>query len=302
MIKFLLIFLINALYAFVGPSEPMLAEKRADLVVFSYNRPMQLYAFLKSVSLFMSNIHHTSVLYRTDVEFAEAYEEIKSFFPKIEFVKQGFNPRQDFKPLLLQCFMKTDAQYILFAVDDDLVKEPVNLSECMEAMERSGAYCFFLRLGENITRHYNADDVRLTPPPSIEEQEGILKYYMNNGCYGDWRYCNNVDMTLYKKKDIYSFFVSGVYTSPNTLESEWARGQNLHAHGLFFKRSKIFSLPINRVQTDFNNHYEGTFSASELLQMWQAGMEMDLAPYMYLDNSCAFVSLKPTFIPRKRCE
>ncbi len=169
-------------------------------------------------------------------------------------------------------------------------------------MERTGAYCFFLRLGENITRQYNQDQVRLTLPPSFEVQEGIFEYYMNNGCYGDWRYCNNVDMTLYKKETVYPFFLSAAYTSPNTLESAWAGEQNLHANGLFFKQSKMFSLPINVVQTDFSNPHEGTFSADKLLEMWQAGMEMDLEPYMHLDNSCAFVSLKPTFTKRKQCE
>jgi hypothetical protein len=272
---------------------------KTDLIIFSYDRPMQLYALLKSVSLNVSHIHQTFILYRTsDSEIACAYEELESAFPKIQFVKQGENPQNDFKPLLLKCFRATSAEYILFAVDDDIVKEPVDLSECIHALEMSNAYCFFLRLGENVTRQYQNPDVPLFPPPSTNVQGNILKYYLNDGCGGDWRYPNNLDMTLYKKERIASFFFTASYSSPNTLESEWAARQTLSDYGLYFKTSKIFSTPINVVQTDFLNPHEGTFSAKELFELWKEGYEFDLTPYLSFNNSSAFVTLKPTFLKR----
>ncbi|MCX5921936.1 MAG: hypothetical protein NTX86_01250 [Candidatus Dependentiae bacterium] len=270
---------------------------KTDLIIFSYNRPLQLHALLESLTIFVSNLNEIYVLYRVNNEqFDHAYEEIKAIFPRINFVKQGNNPRNDFKPLLLQCFFASPAAYILFAVDDDIVKDYVDMRTCTEALEATNAYCFFLRLGKNIVKQYG-QNISLTLPPCVEVKKNIFNYYIKNGI-GDWRYPNNVDMTVYKKSTVAPFFQNANYHSPNTLEAMWAAQQNLNTYGLFFETSKMFALPINIIQEDWYTTHENSFTAQELLHLWQDGYAMNLAPFHNLNNPCAFVAIPPTFIKR----
>ncbi len=272
--------------------------KSADLIIFSYDRPLQIYALLESIDRFVTNLNQTSVLYRvSNQDILEAYEGIKEMYPKIHWVKQGATPRQDFRPLLLQCISSSPADYVVFAVDDDIVKNYIDIEECVEAMEISNAYCFYFRLGDNITVQYNSE-IPLIPPKRTQVKENIFQYYLNDGNYGDWRYPNNLDMTLYKKSRILPVFTTMAYHSPNTLEGNWSGKADLNDFGLFYNTSRMFSLPINMVQEDWINPCEGTFSAKELFQFWKEGLKMDLELYYFLNNSCPFVSQKPTFIPK----
>ena len=125
--------------------------KNTDLIIFSFNRPMQLYAVLECTHKYFANLNNTYVLYRTSSQsYENAYDEIKIIFNQVHFVKQGNNPRADFKPLLLQCFFDSPAEYIMFSVDDDIVRDFVDIAECIDAMEKFDAYGFYLKLGENI--------------------------------------------------------------------------------------------------------------------------------------------------------
>lgn len=286
-------------YSIIKAQEHTKPDKKADLIIFSFDRPLQLFALLESVQTNVTNLNHIYVLLRTSSqEYDAAYQQVKNAFPRIQFIEQGNNPRQDFKPLLLQGFFGSSAEFILFAVDDDIVKEVVDINECINAMQEKNAYCFFLRLGTNITQQYG-QNISLLTPPCIEVKKNIFKYYINDGNYGDWRYPNNVDMTLYKKSNIEPFFVHGDYSSPNTLEANWAAQQNLHQYGLFFKTSKMFALPLNIVQQDWTTSNQGTFDSTKLLTLWQDGFIMDLSRFYGLNNSCAFVDQEPTFIAKK---
>jgi len=289
--KFLILFLPFFLFSIEN-------SKTADLIIFSYNRPLQILALLESIDKFVSNLNQISVLYRVGNEdISKAYDQIIELYPKIQWVKQGLFPRQDFKPLLLECIAGTSAEYVVFAVDDDIVKDHIDMEECVDALEKTNAFCFYFRLGDNITVQYNSE-VALIPPKRTEVKKNIFLYYLDDGNHGDWRYPNNLDMTLYKKERILPFFKTGTYHSPNTLEGNWAGISNLNDYGLFYKQSKMFSLPINMVQEDWINPCERTFSAQELLEFWKEGLKMDLEPYHFLNNSCPFVSQKPTFKKR----
>ena len=294
--KYCLVVLLTVFMPLKNFSLAESSEKNADLIVFSYNRPLQLYALLESTYRFMHNLNKIHVLYRVgNNEYNAAYNDLITQFPSVHFVKQGNNPRGDFKPLLLKCFYDTPAKYILFAVDDDIVKDDVDVQECCAALEETNSYCFFLRLGENITKQYGQPTICLTTPPCVEIKKDIFKYWLNDGCYGLWRYPNNVDMTMFKKSDVESFFKHSGYHSPNTLEANWAAQENLQCYGLFYKTSKMFSLPINTVQEDWVCACEFSYSASDLLKLWQDGYGFNLDQYAHMNCSSSFVSEKPTF-------
>ena len=271
--------------------------KTADLIIFSYHRPMQLHAVLSSVQKYISNLNQIYVLYRTDnQEYETAYQEVQELFSQVKFVKQGPDPRADFKPLLLQCFFGSTAEYLIFGVDDDIVKDFVDIDECIAAMEESGAQGLYLRLGKNIVRQYG-QDLQLKVPPHVPVREDIYKFQFKDGI-GDWCYPNNVDMTLYKKSDIATFLRNASYSSPNTLESTWSGLADVNKFGLFFSSSKQFTLPMNIVQQDWVIAHENLFTAAELLVKWQEGLTMDIEQFYKVPNDCAFMGYEPAFIAR----
>jgi len=273
-------------------------NKTADLIIFSFHRPMQLYALLETVFKYFSKLNKIYVLYRTDTqEYEAAYQEIQATFPRIQFVKQGINPRADFKPLLLQCFYGSSAEYVCFAVDDDIVKDYVNIHECVQALEKTDAYGFYLRLGTNICRQYY-DHAHPPVPPHAKIKNDILKYQFKNGT-SDWRYPHTVDMTIFKKSKIEYFYKNENYTSPNTLESAWVNFADLNQYGLFFKISKMFTLPLNIVQQDWWCPNENSFSVEDLFIKWKNGLKIDIRPFDQIMNNCTFMGYRPNFIPRK---
>jgi hypothetical protein len=129
--------------------------QKADLVIFSFNRPLQLYALLESLEKHCQGISETHVIYRaSDDTFDCGYRLVMEDFNHVHYHKQGENPQQDFKPLTLHGAFESPSNYIIFAVDDIVVKESVDLTQCICALEKYNAYGFYLRLGKNLTQCY----------------------------------------------------------------------------------------------------------------------------------------------------
>lgn len=290
--KFCLMFFLTACLA-----SACVASPKADLVIFSFDRPLQLYTLLASTDKYFSNLNKTFVLCRaSDQAFVDAYQEVNDIFSHVHFVKQGSEPKKDFKPLLLQCFDGSDADYILFAIDDDIVTDYADINTCVSALEDTGAHGFYLRLGMNINYSY-IHGKSLTLPPLQEVTKGIYTFRFQDG-QASWGYPNNVDMTIFKKSDIESAFKNGRYHSPNTLESIFSRQADRSKFGLCFEFSKKMNIPLNLVQEDWHNKHEDLFSAQELLDKWREGLTIDFEQCYQIKNSSCFVPYVPTFVQR----
>jgi hypothetical protein len=274
-----------------GPSQT------ADLLIFSFNRPLQLYAVLESVEKYITNLNKIYVLYRrSSYQYEQAYQEVHQRFPQVTMVRQGHDPRGDFKPLLLQCFDGSSAEYIMFSVDDDIVKDYVDITRCVQAMQKYNAYGFYLRLGTNITKQYGVD-IPLMIPASEPIEEDILRFRFSDG-FGDWAYPNNVDMTIFKKSDIQSFFRDVPYSSPNTLESSWSGMANLDAYGLCYTVSKKFTLLLNTIQKDFIIAQKDAISTQKLFIKWRQNFVLDISQFDHIYNDRALMEYQPVFISR----
>jgi hypothetical protein len=248
---------------------------KADLIIFSYDRPLQLYALLESVQKYMTGLSSTTVLYRaSSADYEHAYNQVYADFPEVKTLKQGADPKADFKPLTLQAFVSGSSPYILFAVDDIIVTDHVCIAECSRALEDAQAYGFYLRLGVNLDYCYSMGGAQalpnftriITPTQIAGPPETIYSWCFAQGQH-DWGYPHTVDMTVYRKKDVERDLQEMVYRSPNILEGRWyARASAVrHKCGLCFALSKIVNLPLNRVQHDYANRTMGSYSPAELL-------------------------------------
>lgn len=275
-------------------------EKKADMVIFSFNRPLQLYALLESIEEFVTDVGTLSVIYRASSQpFSIAYDELKQRFSHVSFVPQGSRPFEDFKVLTLQAAFKSPHDYVIFAVDDIIVTDHVSLLQCIEMLELRKAYGFFLRLGKNLSECYALNSAQALPAMQ-EVGDGICAWQFVQG-QGDWCYPNTVDMTLYRKKDIVTDFCAANYKAPYSLEASWSsRGRPmLQYYGLCFEHSKIVNLPLNIVQNEgWVNRSMNFLTPEQMLEIFNEGKKIDRKPLFKIDNKAAHMAYEPTFVER----
>lgn len=293
----LLLKLCIIIHCMTGSS--LLAQEQIDLVIFSKNRPLQLYAFLESCERYISGLSAVSVIYYADQPFVAAYDEVKATFPEAQFLQQKtVGSRGDFKTLTNQAVFQTDAPYIIFAVDDIIMIDAVDLQHCAQLLERYQAYGFYLRLGTDITECYS--ERRHTGRPPLKEREPDVYSWRFNQGTGDWGYPHTVDMTLFRKCDIQNYVRNMGYHSPNTLEGHWSgyAGSVMQRRGLCFTTSKMVNLPINLVQNDYNNRHGSEYDMQFLLEAFQQGLKMDIAPLHQFPHKAPHAEYAPTFVVR----
>lgn len=276
---------------------PSQIQKKVDLLIFSYNRPLQLYSCLESVQRYMSGLGTISVLYRADEShFAAGYEKVKQDFPEVAFVMQSAKPKKDFKPHVLDLAFSSPNPYILFGVDDNIVKDFVDLGLCAEILDRTGAYGVYLRLGKNI--HYSYQANRDQPvPPSVAVANGIYAWDLL-GAQADWGFPNSLDLAIYPKAQIKTAFKKMRFHTPNSLEFVWAKDfWPKSAVGLYFEQSKIINIPLNVVSRTGNPHMNA-FTPEELLAKFNQGLKIDIEPLYQMENASPHVDYLPRFVTR----
>ncbi len=291
----LLVFLLSFLAFFYQALA--IQPQQAAIIIFSFDRPLQLYSLLESINIFVKNINQKFVVYRTsDKEYEKAYREVQSAFSHITLIKQSDHPKQDFKPLLLKCFEACSTPYILFAVDDNLVIDYVDIDECITTLEKTNSYGFYLMLGTNVNEQSYQGKISL--PPLEKVQNNIFRYQFKQAI-GDWNYPHNFEMTIFRKSSIEPLLKNLSYTSPNTLEQNWCWKADSNKFGLIFDTSKIINIPLNLVQQDWHNPSQQSYSTKNLLEKWNQGLSIDITKVYKLNNTCLHVDYVPTFTKRK---
>lgn len=273
--------------------------QKVDMVIFSFDRPLQLYALLESVNTYVTGLETISVIYRASSdEFAYAYDCIHTDFPQVSFVKQGTHPREDFKPLTLHAIENVSSEYIVFAVDDNIIKDYVDLEACVELLKQTNAYGFYLRLGFNINHCYTQNHSQPIPPHQLVNND-VYAWSFKDGSY-DWGYPNTVDLTLFKKEDILPTIRTLSFYSPNVFECVWSQKANaiMHRIGLFYAESKIVNLPLNMVQEDWHNRNQQELLPAQQLELFFADKKIDIKPLYKIANQSPHMEYCPTLVDR----
>lgn len=281
-----------------------LSPEKADLLIFSYNRPMQLWALLESIDKYMKGLESIYVLYRSSSEpFAKAYDEVKAAFPSVQFIQQSEKPFQDFQPTTLDIlFNKTKSDYILFAVDDMIMKDSVNIPDCLKILEETKAYFFSLRLGKHIEYCYMGDF-----PEEVPHHLNLLGNFMAwqiDAAQGDWMSAESVDMNIFRKSDLKEPLTTIEFRNPNDLEwlwSEFFKKNKISRKriGVAYQTSKVLNIPLNLVNPSQNPNMN-SFTAEELLKKFNDGLKISIDPLHQIENPSVHFDYIPTFSPRKR--
>lgn len=275
-------------------------QYQTDLIIFSFKRPLQLYALLESLEEYVDGLSNIFVIYRADDQrYEEAYNKVKADFGSVHFIRQSVDhPEQDFKHIVVSLLENSPSDYIMFATDDDLVKDYISIQQCTRCLQKTHAYGFYLRLGMNIDYFYMLNRPEALPY-LIDIDDGI-KAWQFECATDEWAYAHTVDMTIYAKEEIKKALYTMNYSNPNTLEDRWAGCVN-HLKkrvGLCFDQSKIVNLPLNRVQNVFCNDRHMDMDPEELFELFNKGFKMDRRPFYQWNNRSVHAECQLKFIKR----
>jgi len=279
---------------------------KADFIIFSYDRPLQLYALLESTEKFVTGLQQIVVIYRTsEYDFDRGYALVRESFPYVTFVRQKREFARDFKELLLKALKNSQAHYIIFGVDDIVVKDHVDVSASIDAMIKYNAYGCFLRLCPDINYLYSWQ--RPQEVPALQQvQEGYVWRFCDAAPISDWAYAHTVDMTIYKKNEIMHPIAHHMdFYNPNTFEAQWNQGHLIKdvkkRHGFCYEATKIVNLPLNLVQNTHTKNPHMTdeeFKPKELLKLFLDGYKMDITKLFGIKNNSAHIEYQPIFVMR----
>lgn len=285
------------------PFQKPIESYTCDLVIFSYKRPMQLYALLESLQEYVTGLHHITVLYRTDDDrYEQAYSSVKNSFDSVLFIRQSNKPSKDFQSLFLQCLKKSISEYIMFATDDDIVLTQISIQDCIRALQKTHAYGFYLRLGKNLTRSYMANAHQ--PLPNFIPIDLSISAWQIDPSHDqrlfDWAYPNTVDMTMYPKNKIVTTLEDLCFNNPTSLEGNWTQLANSESSkiGLCFEQSKIVNIPANRVQDVSLINRNMEHDPQELLELFEQGFKIDRKSFHQWQNCSAHEEYELKFTQR----
>lgn len=247
-------------------------------LIFSRDRALQLDATLRSFRQHCRDPQtiQMAVLYaNTSLAFDRRYRALAREYADVRFVDET-----DFRVQLLR--LVEDSSSVLFLVDDNLFVNEFNLSELdSELSGHTDCLGVSLRLGRNTTQCFTLNASQRLP--EFSAVSGNLLKYRWVGEQGDFGYPLEVSSSLYRTSDVLPLLRKIRFKNPNTLEAALAgcsaslsrKRPNL----LCYKSSRTFCLPLNLVQTDFENRAaEGAeFSSEHLGLRFDEGWRVDVA-------------------------
>ena len=239
-------------------------------IVFSKDRALQLDAFLRSFETYVWPVLNIEVLYlATSERHHAAYQEVfgrhRCAYPRA----QG-----DFRADVLS--LVPDSGAVVLFVDDQMFVRPWRVTP-MAGLS--------LRLAPHLTHCYT-NQTEQAQPSWIPFTPELLSWRWSEQA-GDWSYPISLDGHVFEAHELRLMLAQIRFHSPNSLEEALQRFAPEFAarQGYCYHESKVVNVPWNKVQTDCDNRHEGLASADDLLAQWEAGQQVDLAPFDGLINA-----------------
>jgi hypothetical protein len=264
-----------------------------DLIVFSKDRPLQLYAFLESLhgltdAKTIGNVH---VIHRYADENRQYLREIERTFDGVRFVEQS-----DIKNDVLNILRTSPNDYCSFFVDDIVFKlENSFMSILLFLFSNDNILKFSLRMGLNLNHCYPTNSRQPIPSGRVEDDVFIWNYV---GASGDWGYKISLDGDVFKKESVIKWSEPLEFGSPNQYESCLQSVGTAVTDCACFVKSTIVNLPMSCVQNEYKNRNAG-MSNEMLLQSWREGKKIDIAALYGIANPSAHY-LAPFYLVDRR--
>ena len=185
-----------------------LTQEQVDVVLFAGKDVKALYRSLKALCCHLQGVHSIQIV-TTHKELGHAQcALLKKEFSSVELDIFSQSDTVDFKELVLMTLLGREhsAPYVLFTTDQAVLKEPVDLHQCILAMQKTGAYGFYFNV-DYATSHN-------------EVSHGIYSWMIGAKQYATLR-PHPMEMGLYRKIDLEQTFKTMPRLSNNFSAEGW---------------------------------------------------------------------------------
>jgi len=251
-----------------------------QLIIFSKNRACQLNLLLDSINLNANQLFDKiSVLYKAEDQYIDGYDLLKTR-TSIDFIEE-MNFRND-----LIRIIDDDIMFTTFLVDDAIFFDKITEPQKTLLNWHDNVICLSLRLGLNCVYSHPANlqyKINNYGPVGIDDN---FIMFVHTEQDGDFSYPLSTDGHIYMTSVIKDLLVSVDFNNPNTLEANLQRFKNVIPKLMIsFKHSKLVSVPVNLVNTTFNNRNGLIFPISnkELNDRFLNNEIIDLHSLNFLD-------------------
>jgi len=244
-------------------------NQKTNMIIFSNENPLLTQAVIESVELNISDIDNIFLLYPSEnANSANTCKQFQKKYNNIDPYPYRTGTHSNLPSLIQEILSKTD--YVLFAHDGIIITKPIDLQACIEALQKTHAYGFYLTLGKNITNHPNLQRTQ-NLPPFIDIEGTISAWQFECGEY-DWKKPQSLSLALYDARRVKKALAQVTYDSPRLLEQLWASIPFDMAHvGLAYNQSPAII-------------FDETISPQTSLSLFQQGLKLDISTVAGIDN------------------
>ncbi len=220
---------------------------KTDVILFSKNRPLQTHAFVESLLQMVSGIGKLWIIASSDHDdVVKGYEQVENCFFDNVLLEILYDKNEGFGRTLDGVFQRSDADYVVLAVDEIIWLRPVDLSASACFLHTLGdqVETFQLRLGDNLNFPHN---MKISEDQKVLlgriGQEEIFAYYPLWQPF-DAGYITHVDGPLLSLKRLHNEWASWIQDvrDPGKLESLWLR-KSMHKYArtwhLMYSKSRL---------------------------------------------------------------
>jgi hypothetical protein len=257
-------------------------------LIFSYKRPLQLYACLESFKKMCCDYEKidVNVLLRLDKDkFNNAYMEIVSENSEVKFTLET-NFQKNILDLL------KGYNNVIFLTDDNIFVENFYIQDINKFLSSNSKLLgFSLRLGLNTIYCYPVSKKQEIPTNLIYNKNMILWEWKQAEL--DFGYPLEVSSSVYKIKDIEYVLNNCQFSNPNEMEFvlDYCKGYFLISHPLLasYKKSVAFCAPVNKVKENNQNKsgLKKENSVDSLLTKFENGDRINIDKLIgFTPNAC----------------
>jgi hypothetical protein len=255
-----------------------------DIIIYSKNRPLQLYALLESLYALTDAVTATnvSVIYKYDDPYRDCIAELQTKFNAVKFIQQ-----EDFRRDTLTTLITSTNQFCTFLVDDIIFKSGVSFNDIEHLLSSNpSVLTFSMRMGLHLNYCYPTNTHQPIPNGTTINEIFVWDWTQASG---DWAYPVSLDGHIFKKSDILKWTSKINFSNPNQLEDYLQNAFKIDAVSkqcVCHARSLIVNLPLNRVQNEYKNRC-GEISVEELYDIWIKGKKIDTQTVVNINNNSA---------------
>jgi len=205
----------------------------ADVIFFSKD-PALAQEFINTFQRLALGVNKIFIIYPT-----KQAAEYALFAQQENIAPVADSQHGSFKETIVQTLQTGDAHHVLFAHDGMVVNRFIDCAECITLLEKTFAYGFYLALapGQNMSHLSGYDQPVAVCNHVIND---VYAWAFGYTPTGDYRACNNLSMTLYRKKDVLKDLVGLEFTNAHELAHKWGQcAIDLESIGLCCEKSKV---------------------------------------------------------------